>query len=99
VKWLLRDRYDSVAHLASDRPAGGGRHRRHDRIVPPRFGRALYESLAEPRQLSIIEGAGHNDWFDRVDDAWWRTGDRLPAQPAVRATPHQARLRWLDGAG
>jgi alpha-beta hydrolase superfamily lysophospholipase len=71
VRWLLRDRYDSVAHLtAIGRPvvvaiAGD------DRIVPPRFGRALYESLAEPRQLSIIEGAGHNDWFDRVDDDWW----------------------------
>jgi hypothetical protein len=20
----------------------------------------------------VIEGAGHNDWFDRLDEAWWR---------------------------
>ena len=72
VKWLLRDRYDSVLHLASfGRPvcvaiAGD------DRIIPPRFGRALYDGLGEPRRLSIIEGAGHNDWFDRLDDDWWR---------------------------
>jgi hypothetical protein len=19
----------------------------------------------------VIEGAGHNDWFDALDDAWW----------------------------
>jgi len=42
-----------------------------DRIVPARFGRALYDALGEPRRLSVIEGAGHNDWFDALDDAWW----------------------------
>jgi pimeloyl-ACP methyl ester carboxylesterase len=49
VKWLLRDRYDSVSHLASfGRPvliAVAG----DDRIVPARFGQALYESLAAPQ--------------------------------------------------
>ena len=43
-----------------------------DRIVPPRFGRALYDALPEPKRLALIPGAGHNDWFDRLDDAWWR---------------------------
>ena len=71
VRWLLRDRYDSTTHLAGfGRPilvviAGD------DRIVPARFGRALYDALGEPRRLSVIEGAGHNDWFDALDDAWW----------------------------
>lgn len=72
VKWLLRDRYDSVSHLATfGRPvliAIAG----EDRIVPPRFGRALYDALPEPKRLALIPGAGHNDWFDRLDDAWWR---------------------------
>ena len=72
VKWLLRDRYDSVSHLASfGRPvliAVAG----DDRIVPARFGQALYESLAPPKRLSVIAGADHNDWFDQLDDAWWR---------------------------
>jgi len=72
VRWLLRDRYDSVAHLASfGRPvlvavAAG------DTIVPPQFGRALYAALAEPKRLAVIAGAEHNDWFSRLDDAWWR---------------------------
>ncbi|MEF8698574.1 MAG: alpha/beta hydrolase [Candidatus Accumulibacter sp. UW26] len=71
VSWLLRDRYDSVAHLTAIGRPVMITIASEDRIVPPRFGRALYESLAEPRQLSIIEGVGHNNWFDRVDDDWW----------------------------
>ncbi len=82
VSWLLRDRYDSIAHLASfGRPilvviAAA------DRIIPPHFGRALYDGLAEPRRLSVIEGAGHNDWFDRLDDAWWEAAIAFLLAPA-----------------
>ena len=72
VKWLLRDRYDSVAHLAAIGRPVLVVVAEEDRIVPARFGRALYESLAEPRQLVVIKAADHNDWFDRLDDAWWR---------------------------
>jgi alpha-beta hydrolase superfamily lysophospholipase len=72
VSWLLRDRYDSAAHLASfGRPVLVAIAER-DNIVPARFGRALYDALPEPRRLVVIEGAGHNDWPGRVDDAWWR---------------------------
>ncbi len=44
VKWLLRDRYDSAAHLAS---LGGPvmvAVAARDDIVPPRFGIALYRA-------------------------------------------------------
>ncbi|WP_436303286.1 MULTISPECIES: alpha/beta hydrolase [unclassified Variovorax] len=72
VSWLLRDRYDSAAHLASfGRPVLVAIAER-DNIVPARFGRALYDALPEPRRLVVIEAAGHNDWPGRVDDAWWR---------------------------
>lgn len=70
--WLLRDRYDSVANLAAfDRPVLVVVAER-DRIVPARFGRALHDALGTRRQLRIVPGADHNDWFDRVDGAWWR---------------------------
>ncbi|WP_454736850.1 alpha/beta hydrolase [Cupriavidus necator] len=70
--WMLRDRYDSAANLA-----GFGRPvmvaiAEHDAIVPARFGKALYETLGEPRRLAVIDGAGHNDWTGRVDAAWWQ---------------------------
>ena len=72
VKWLLRDRYDSAARLASfDRPVSvvvAG----HDSIVPARYGIALHAALGGPKRLMRIDGAGHNDWPGRVDAAWWR---------------------------
>lgn len=72
VRWLLRDRYDSAAHLAAiGRPVLVAIAERDD-IVPPRFGQALYESLGDPKRLATIKGAGHNDWLLRTDARWWR---------------------------
>lgn len=72
VGWLLRDRYDSVRHLAAiGRPvmvAVAG----DDEIVPKRFGVALYEALAEPKRLREFDGAGHNDWPAAAGARWWR---------------------------
>jgi pimeloyl-ACP methyl ester carboxylesterase len=71
VPWLLRDRYDSVSHLAAfGRPVAVVVAER-DSTVPARFGLALYEDLAEPKQLLLMQGAGHNDWPAQADDAWW----------------------------
>jgi len=72
VQWLLRDRYDSAAHLA-----GFGRPvvvavAAQDDIVPARFGRALYAALPEPRLLLSLAQAGHNDWPVHADAAWWQ---------------------------
>lgn len=72
VRLFLSDRYDSTAHLAAfGRPILVTVAER-DSIVPARFGTALYEALAEPRRLSVLKAAGHNDWIDRLDEAGWR---------------------------
>ena len=72
IGWLLRDRYESVDHLAAfDRPvlvAVAGR----DRIVPARYGFALHAALRGPKRLHSAPQAEHNDWHGYVDDAWWR---------------------------
>jgi fermentation-respiration switch protein FrsA (DUF1100 family) len=53
-----------------------------DSIVPPRLGVALYETLADPKRLTVVKAAGHNDWTYHVDDTWWReTIAFLLAQP------------------
>jgi uncharacterized protein len=86
VSWLLRDRYDSAAHLASfGRPVLVAVAER-DSIVPARFGRALHDALPQPKRLVVIEAAGHNDWPGRVDGAWWRqvTSFVLDASAAAR---------------
>ena len=72
VRWLLRDHYDSAAHLASfDRPVIVAVAER-DTIVPARFGTALHHALPGRKRLDVIATAGHNDWVMRVSDAWWR---------------------------
>ncbi|MBB5407511.1 hypothetical protein HDG34_001443 [Paraburkholderia sp. HC6.4b] len=72
VKWLLRDQYDSVTHLASfDRPILVVVAER-DSIVPTRYGEALYNSLSAPRKLMVVKAADHNDWIGHVDETWWR---------------------------
>lgn len=82
VRWLLRDRYDSAAHLA-----GGGRPvvvavAAQDTIVPAHLGQALYDALPPPRRLLTLPGAGHNDWPTHVDAAWWQGAvDFLLAPP------------------
>jgi pimeloyl-ACP methyl ester carboxylesterase len=72
VRWLLRDRYDSVAHLAAfGRPVLVVVAEQDD-IVPAHFGQALHEALPAPKRLLRLPGAGHNDWSGRVDDVWWQ---------------------------
>jgi hypothetical protein len=71
VRWLLRDRYDSAAHLASLGLPVLVVVAEQDSIVPARLGNALYRALPGPKRLTVVKAADHNDWPDLVDDAWW----------------------------
>jgi uncharacterized protein len=72
VKWMLRDEYDSAAHLARfDRPVVVAVAER-DSVVPAKFGIALHDALRGPKRLVVIEGSDHNDWPALVDASWWR---------------------------
>ena len=71
VKWILRGRYDSATHLLAFGHPVLVVIAECDSIVPARFGTALYDALAEPKRLIVVRAAEHNDWADRVDDAWW----------------------------
>ena len=73
VGWLLRDRYDSVGNLAAFRGRVAVVVAEQDSIVPAKVGRALFANLPEAKRLWTIPGAEHNDWWSRVDDAWWES--------------------------
>ncbi|MDZ5455341.1 alpha/beta hydrolase (plasmid) [Azohydromonas lata] len=73
VRLLLRDDYNSVAHLAHFARPVAVVVAQQDSIVPARLGQALHAALVGPKQLLAIEDSGHNDWPDRVDARWWRT--------------------------
>jgi pimeloyl-ACP methyl ester carboxylesterase len=70
---LLRDRYDNIANLAAFRGRIAVAIAEHDSIVPPQFGRALFDALPEPKRLWIVPSSGHNDWSSRVEGVWWRS--------------------------
>lgn len=72
MRWILRDRYDSAANLREFRGPVAVVVAGQDEVIPPRHGLRLYEALAEPKRLWIVEGAGHNDWMERSDSGVWR---------------------------
>ena len=43
-----------------------------DEVVPAERGRAPFEALPGPKALTVVEGAGHDDRFARVDEGWWQ---------------------------
>jgi fermentation-respiration switch protein FrsA (DUF1100 family) len=61
VRWLLRDRFESIDHIRHVRSPllvlAGSR----DRIVPVEQSKRLYEAASLPKHLAIIDGADHND--------------------------------------
>ena len=61
VRWLLRDRYDTldrIAHVKAPVMVIGGDA---DRIVPIAQTRRVFEAARDPKSLLVINGADHND--------------------------------------
>jgi pimeloyl-ACP methyl ester carboxylesterase len=72
VRWLLKDRYDSIEYLKSFEGriavVGAGR----DEVIPIRHALNLYQSLSRGRaRMWTLEAAGHNDWPMFINTAWW----------------------------
>lgn len=61
VRWLLRDRYPTIEHIAKVRSPllviAGDR----DRIVPIAYSRRLFEAANDPKSMVVIAHADHND--------------------------------------
>lgn len=99
VTWILRDRYDSLTHLADARIPVAVVVAKRDSIVPAHLGDRLHEQLRSPKRLWQIPGADHNDWQDHVDERWWaEVADYLlPTRPAGSETAlierHTGQLR------
>jgi fermentation-respiration switch protein FrsA (DUF1100 family) len=58
---LVRDRFDSAARIGSVRAPILVLHGERDRVVPLRFGRALFDAAPEPKEMWVARGAGHED--------------------------------------
>ena len=72
--WLfLKDKYDTIENLKEyqGRIAVIGAER--DEVIPVQHAKALFGSLpGSHNKMFLIKGAGHNDWPEMVDLAWWK---------------------------
>lgn len=72
VRMLVRDKYDNVCNLRSyDKPVAIV-VAEWDEIIPRRCSMRLYDSLATPKRLWVLEGVGHNSWPAGPNEGWWR---------------------------
>ncbi len=71
VSVLLRDKYDSVANLASFGHPVCVIASTKDAILPLPLALNLFAHLSCPKKLILHEGHGHNDWPSSPELAWW----------------------------
>jgi uncharacterized protein len=58
---LLQDRFDSMSRIGNVKAPILILHGDRDRVVPVRFGRALFDAAPEPKQFWFSPQAGHED--------------------------------------
>ena len=71
LHWLVRNRYDSLAHIGRvDRPLLV-LHGDRDETVPLSQGKKLFHAANPPKQFRLLPGAGHNDTSSSGGSAYW----------------------------
>jgi pimeloyl-ACP methyl ester carboxylesterase len=75
VGLFLRDKYDTVGNLKGYQGRIAVIGAEKDDVVPIRHAEALFRSLSGTQgahRMYAIKEAGHNDWPEMVDPAWWK---------------------------
>jgi fermentation-respiration switch protein FrsA (DUF1100 family) len=73
VQTFMVDRFDSKKHIAAVRAPILILHGTQDTVVPLVLGKALFEVAPEPKEMAVLQGAGHSDIyafgaFPRLED-------------------------------
>ncbi len=71
ARWLVRDRYDSIANLNRWGGPVAVVIAARDEIIPARHGQKLYDSLVTPKRRWVFEDGSHNNWPIEADAPWW----------------------------
>lgn len=61
--WLIHDKWDSMARIASVNSPLLVLIGERDRTVPPQFSRKLFEAAPGPKEKLVLPNAGHTDFY------------------------------------
>jgi fermentation-respiration switch protein FrsA (DUF1100 family) len=65
VGYLLKDRFPSIDRIKDVKAPILIIHGKLDRTIPVRFGQKLYMAAPQPKNLIVLDQAGHNDLYDQ----------------------------------
>ena len=68
ARWLVRDRFDSLAKIGALELPVLVLHGERDAVTPAAFGRRVYEAATGPKTLRLFPAAGHADLFEHGAD-------------------------------
>jgi len=63
-RWLVRDKFDSMSRIGDIAAPLLVIHGGRDTVIPPKFGRRLFDGAREPKQMHDLPEAQHNDLLD-----------------------------------
>lgn len=63
-RWLVRDRFDSMARIGSVKAPILVIHGEEDTVIPLKFGRRLFDAAPEPKIAHFLPEARHNNLYD-----------------------------------
>jgi fermentation-respiration switch protein FrsA (DUF1100 family) len=61
ARWLVRDRFDSLAKIGLNKAPLFVFHGAGDTLIPISLGRELFDAAPEPKTWLTVDGVGHND--------------------------------------
>jgi len=64
AKWLMIDRFDSLSRINKLTVPLLILHGEADALIPVKFGRKLFETAHEPKEVHFVPGGGHADLYD-----------------------------------
>jgi fermentation-respiration switch protein FrsA (DUF1100 family) len=73
LRWLLEDRYNSLALLPRIHRPLLIMHGDQDKIVPLSQSERLLQAANSPKHLQVLPGAGHNDTYFAAGNVYWDT--------------------------
>ncbi len=63
-RWLVRDRFDSLSRVGDVYAPILILHGEKDTVIPPQFGRRLYEAISGPKEVRFFAEGGHSDLLE-----------------------------------